>query len=119
MRKSSLPLRGGWHPASHASRMTEEVIFVPLLHPSKRAARKIHPLEGRVASGVSRKPVDGRGVIRSAFAFVGANCDSVRHLFRRLRRHLPLEGKDFVFRFVREKKPGRACFLVGFVLKYL
>ena len=24
------------------------------------------------------------------------NCDPVRHLFRRLRRHLPLEGKDWV-----------------------
>ena len=129
-RERSLPLRGGWHPASHASRMTEEVIFVPLLHSSKRAAIrydtssvacgdtfpsrgrtwgwnssrfcvrrsglrvKIPPLEGRVASGVSRKPDDGRGDLRSAFASVGTDCDSVRHLFRRLRRHLPLKGKD-------------------------
>ncbi len=191
LRVKSLPLRGGWHPASPASRMTEEVIFVallrpsertarkipplegrvasgvsrklddgrgdfrsasasverncdpirhlfrrlrrhlplegkdlgaelvPLLRPSERAARKIPPLEGRVASGVSRKPDDGRGDLRSASASVETNCDPVRHLFRRLRRHLPLEGKDFVFRFVREKKPGRACFLAGFVLKYL
>ena len=38
LRVKSLPLRGGWHPASHASRMTEEVIFVALLHPSKETA---------------------------------------------------------------------------------
>ncbi len=34
------PLKGGWHPASPASRMTEEVNFVPLLHPSKEAAAR-------------------------------------------------------------------------------
>ncbi len=56
--------------------------------------RKVPPLEGRVASGVSRKPDDGRGDIRSAFSSVETNCDPVRHLFRRLRRHLPLKGKD-------------------------
>ena len=94
LRAKSLPLRGGWHPASPASRMTEEVIFVPLLHPSERTARKIPPLEGRVASGVPRKPDDGRGDFRSAFASVETNCDPIRHLFRRLRRHLPLKGKD-------------------------
>ena len=38
LRVKSLPLRGGWHPASPASRMTEEVIFVPLLQPSKQTA---------------------------------------------------------------------------------
>ena len=38
LRVKSLPWRGGWHPASPASRMTEEVIFVPLLRPSKDAA---------------------------------------------------------------------------------
>ena len=38
LRVKSLPLRGGWHPASHASRMTEEVIFVALLRPSERTA---------------------------------------------------------------------------------
>ena len=38
LRAKSLPLRGGWHPASPASRMTEEVIFVPFLHPSKETA---------------------------------------------------------------------------------
>ena len=38
LRAKSLPSRGGWHPASPASRMTEEVIFVPLLHPSKESA---------------------------------------------------------------------------------
>ena len=70
--------------------------LVPFLRPSKRAERKIPPLEGRVASGVSRKPDDGRGVIRSVFASIERNCDPVRHLFRRLRRHLPLKGKDWV-----------------------
>ncbi len=70
--------------------------LVPFLRPSKRAARKIPPLEGRVASGVPRKPDDGRGDLRSASASVERNCDPVRHLFRRLRRHLPLKGKDFV-----------------------
>ena len=55
---------------------------------------KIPPLEGRVASGVPRKPDDGRGDLRSASAFVETTCDPVRHLFRRLRRHLPLKGKD-------------------------
>ena len=130
--RKSLPLRGGWHPASHASRMTEEVIFVPLSHssqqaairyvtssvacgdtfpsrgrtwgvdfvpflrPSERAAHKIPPLEGRGASGVPRKPDDGRGDLRSVIASDGTECFLVRHLFRRLRRHLPLEGKDFV-----------------------
>ena len=76
------------------------VELVPFLRPSERTARKIPPLEGRVASGVSRKPDDGRGVIRSAFASVETNCDPIRHLFRRLRRHLPLEGKDLWADFV-------------------
>ena len=60
-----------------------------------------------MASGVSRKPDDGRGVIRSDFAFVGANCDSVRHLFRRLRRHLPLKGKDLGVELVRFLRPSK------------
>ena len=142
LRVKSLPLRGGWHPASPASRMTEEVIFVPLLHPSKEAAArydtssvacgatfpsrgrtwewnsfrfcvrrnglrvKIPPLEGRVASGVSRKPDDGRGDFRCASAPVETNCDPVRHLFRRLRRHLPLKGKDFGVPFVPLSHPS-------------
>ena len=72
------------------------VELIPFLRPSERVARKIPPLEGRVASGVSRKPDDGRGDLRSVFASVGTNCDPVRHLFRRLRRHLPLKGKDWV-----------------------
>ena len=38
LRVKSLPLRGGWHPASPASRMTEEVIFDPLSRPSKESA---------------------------------------------------------------------------------
>ena len=38
LRAKSLPLRGGWHPASPASRMTGEVSFVPFLHPSKETA---------------------------------------------------------------------------------
>ena len=105
LRAKSLPLRGGWHPASPASRMTEEVIFVALLRPSERTARKIPPLEGRVASGVPRKPDDGRGVIRSALASVETNCDPVRHLFRRLRRHLPLKGKDLGADFVPFLRP--------------
>ena len=61
-----------------------------------RSTRKIPPLEGRVASGVSRKPDDGRDDFRCASAPFGADCISVRHLFRRLRRHLPLKGKDWV-----------------------
>ena len=70
------------------------VELIPFLRPSERVARKIPPLEGRVASGVSRKPDDGRGDLRSAFASIERSCCSVRHLFRRLRRHLPLKGKD-------------------------
>ena len=140
--QKSLPSRGGWHPASHASRMTEEVIFVPLVHPTERNAfwydtssvacgdtfpsrgrtwgqtsfrfrvhrnglrAKIPPLEGRVASGVPRKPDDGRGDLRSACASVGTECFLVRHLFRRLRRHLPLEGKDFGVPFVPLSHPS-------------
>ena len=72
------------------------VELVPFLHPSKRAARKIPPLEGRVASGVPRKPDDGRGDFRPVFASIERNCNPIRHLFRRLRRHLPLKGKDWV-----------------------
>ncbi len=81
--------------------------LVPFSRPSERAARKIPPLEGRVASGVSRKPDDGRGDLRSASAFVETNCDPVRHLFRRLRRHLPLEGKDLGAELVPFLRPSK------------
>ena len=82
------------------------VELVPFLRPSKRTARKIPPLEGRVASGVSRKPDDGRGDLRSASAFVETNCNPVRHLFRRLRRHLPLKGKDLGAELVPFLRPS-------------
>ena len=68
---------------------------------------KIPPLEGRVASGVSRKPDDGRGDLRSVFAIVGTSCCSVRHLFRRLRRHLPLKGKDLGAELVPFLRPSK------------
>ena len=83
------------------------VELVPFLRPSERAARKIPPLEGRVASGVSRKPDDGRGDLRSPFASVEADCFSVRHLFRRLRRHLPLKGKDLGVELVPFLHPSK------------
>ncbi len=82
------------------------VELVPFLRPSERAARKIPPLEGRVASGVPRKPDDGRGDLRSPFASVEADCFSVRHLFRRLRRHLPLKGKDLGAELVPFLRPS-------------
>ena len=71
-----------------------------------RSPRKIPPLEGRVASGVSRKPDDGRGDFRCAFASVERYCFSIRHLFRRLRRHLPLKGKDLGAELVPFLRPS-------------
>ena len=59
-----------------------------------------------MASGVPRKPDDGRGDFRSACASDGTKCFLVRHLFRRLRRHLPLEGKDFGVPFVPFSHPS-------------
>ena len=80
--------------------------LVPFLRPSERTALKIPPLAGRVASGVPRKPDDGRGDFRSVFASVERNCDPIRHLFRRLRRHLPLKGKDLGVELVPLLRPS-------------
>ena len=66
-----------------------------LLRPRRFAETLSFPFEGKVASGFPRKPDDGRGENRSVFVSVETECRLVLHLFRRLRRHLPLTGEGY------------------------